>query len=279
MPSDTPPSLARLVGSIRSGRIPAPIFNATAMEVGRRVMITPIRFEEPISGGRAGPRRAPTLSEYLLGERSTSYADLPLWTAARLSATFPYVTPAARWEGVATRVPHHDERPDATPDYRAAHHMIDGGYYDNYGVASALDWLRIVFEHRVACVDCAHLPRLRRVAVVQLRAFSPAPPNAVRPSSSFIATLAGPAVGIASIRDGTATSRNEIELGDFVDSWNQRLAGELSIRAFTIEPARREDPGPLSWRLTPSQVGAMKTRWRDEAVQREVQELMEFLGP
>src|SRR5262249_585901 len=50
--------------------------------------------------------------------------DVGVVTAARLSATFPYVTPAARAD-VSEVMPH----------------VVDGGYYDNYGMATLVEWL------------------------------------------------------------------------------------------------------------------------------------------
>ena len=55
------------------------------------------------------------------------FADLRLSTAARLSASFTYVTPAARIE------------PRFAP---YAYHFVDGGYFDNDGTGSVLEFLQ-----------------------------------------------------------------------------------------------------------------------------------------
>ena len=164
------PQLDRSLGTLRSAilnhTIPAPIFGATLMESGRRVMITPIDFPRETTR-----HRGDTLSEFLLdGEE----ADVSLWTAARLSATFAFVSPAARAE---LRPP-----PDgpAIPPRHQAHHAIDGGYYDNFGVTSALDWLEPVLkarENRQRGLD------FDRVLVIQLRAFRRTAPRDVRPQT------------------------------------------------------------------------------------------------
>lgn len=54
-------------------------------------------------------------------------ADLHLSTAARLSASFTYVSPAAR---IARRY------------VRYGYHFVDGGYYDNDGTGSAIEFLQ-----------------------------------------------------------------------------------------------------------------------------------------
>src|ERR1051325_10644881 len=51
--------------------------------------------------------------------------DVPLSTAAHMSARFTYVSPAGRFD------------PDGT-------HVVDGGYFENSGAATALDILRQV---------------------------------------------------------------------------------------------------------------------------------------
>jgi hypothetical protein len=57
--------------------------------------------------------------------------DLPITSAARLSATFPWISPIAR-------------PAVGTVDDRIAYHLADGGYFDNHGVATAVDFLRTV---------------------------------------------------------------------------------------------------------------------------------------
>ena len=55
------------------------------------------------------------------------FVDLPLATASQLSATFPYVSSAAAFPAVANM---------------QSVHYVDGGYYDNDGTASAIEFLR-----------------------------------------------------------------------------------------------------------------------------------------
>lgn len=56
-------------------------------------------------------------------------ADLRLSTAARLSASFTYVSPAARIESRFARY---------------AYHFVDGGYFDNDGTGSVLEFLQTI---------------------------------------------------------------------------------------------------------------------------------------
>jgi hypothetical protein len=62
---------------------------------------------------------------------ANKYADIPLATAAQLSATFPYVSSATTFPST---------------NHKKGVHFVDGGYYDNDGTASAMEFLRAAFD-------------------------------------------------------------------------------------------------------------------------------------
>jgi len=230
--------LRSLNSSIRDGSIPAPIFGTTVMEAGQRVMITPITFAPGV--------RAPTLQEFLFGTASaTPEPDVDLWTAARLSATFTYVSPPAR----------------SWLDARATHkeHLIDGGYYDNYGITSALDVLTPILWARKNGD-----PRLRftRVLIVELSGFTEPDPEFVKPADGLTTTLFGPTLtAFLALREGVATSRNRIDLDHFKTSWNDALSGRVQIETVTFQPAPDRRRGPLSWHLSSTEIESLKNEW------------------
>ncbi|HVG77952.1 MAG TPA: patatin-like phospholipase family protein [Patescibacteria group bacterium] len=268
-------TMASLRSQIAQGRIPAPILSATIMESGRRVMMTPVDFERP---RRA--RRAMTMSEFLFEERRRRAGealvavneypelDLPLWTAARLSATFAFVTPAARADLFD------DASTGTRPTDHRGHHIIDGGYYDNFGVTSALDWLDPVLAARLNGRDLD----FDRVVIIQLRAFRRANPRDVPPKSGAVAALLGPLIGLEAIRDGAAVSRNDIELNRFATSWTARLRQPVNGRpvdvcVFTLQPKRGAE-GPMSWHLTAKDKKQLAASW----VEEEAQQVTDYLA-
>lgn len=268
-------TMASLRPQIAQGRIPAPILSATIMESGRRVMMTPVDFERP---RRA--RRAMTMSEFLFEERRRRAGealvavneypelDLPLWTAARLSATFAFVTPAARADLFD------DASTGTRPTDHRGHHIIDGGYYDNFGVTSALDWLDPVLAARLSGRDLD----FDRVVIIQLRAFRRANPRDVPPKSGAVAALLGPLIGLEAIRDGAAVSRNDIELNRFATSWTARLRQPVNGRpvdvcVFTLQPKRGAE-GPMSWHLTAQDKKQLAASW----VEEEAQQVTDYLA-
>jgi hypothetical protein len=272
---------------IRNGSLPAFIFNATVMESGRRVMITPINFEQ--SDGPFRELRGDTLTEILLRDEMIvndsvvqPETDLDLWTAVRLSAAFPYVTPAAqakiRGDGSASDL----ELKQPWQQY----HFVDGGYYDNFGVSSALDWLEPVLQARIG--DEKDL-EFKKVVIIQLRSSPKIRRTCYEDDNGAVAALVGPVKGLLNIRNGVALSRNEIELKRFIDSWNDRFElnnKDIDISTVVFEPKSDMDPetckafvnkgqaeteikrreDPLSWHLTKKQIRDLEAIWRNEKV-------------
>jgi hypothetical protein len=93
---------------------PALIFNATSIRSGERKVLTPFVFGS--RGDKLVPRRG----------GSTPLDRISLSTAAFISSRFPWVTPSARLmgEGVGEL---------------GGLRLVDGGYYDNSGVATAVE--------------------------------------------------------------------------------------------------------------------------------------------
>jgi hypothetical protein len=104
--------------------VPAFAMNTTAAETGGRFLLANYRITLKTEEGV--PPAESFLTAYGAKESGLSNADIPLSTAARLSATFPYVSSAAR----------SDREGDV-----GTFHYVDGGYYDNDGIASVVEFL------------------------------------------------------------------------------------------------------------------------------------------
>jgi len=133
---------------VKEGWRPAAIFNATIAETGEPLLFatTDLGRKTPksLDPKQAQPNRRSFYDLY-------PNVDVPLVTAVRLAASFPYVAPAARAQF-------------QEPEY----HVIDGGYYDNYGIASLVEWLDEAFEQLKASEPDQDLPP---VLVLQIRSF------------------------------------------------------------------------------------------------------------
>jgi hypothetical protein len=114
-------------------KYPAFTMNTTAYENGERFLSANYVLPESQTDGGPNYRARSFLGTFgvypdpSLG--SPKFADLPLATGAQMSATFPYVSSAAR---VPTAI-------DPSP---ASVHFVDGGYFDNDGTSSVIEFLR-----------------------------------------------------------------------------------------------------------------------------------------
>ena len=102
---------------IASDRRPAVIYNATMVESGKRLLFSSARFEN-----KPDDNADWTTFNQLFDDSS----DVGVVEAVRLSASFPFVTPAAARPG--GEGPQND-------------HVVDGGYFDNYGLMSVRDFV------------------------------------------------------------------------------------------------------------------------------------------
>jgi hypothetical protein len=117
---------------------PALVFNATIVESGERLAISTV------------PKRQTLVGETEFTDRY--HADIAISTAARLSATFPFVSPADRPAVVdkatrSCRMASATEWQSIFPYGGSQHHVVDGGYYENSGLVGAIEWLDEALTH------------------------------------------------------------------------------------------------------------------------------------
>jgi hypothetical protein len=150
-------------------------------------------------------------------------ADFRVGTAARMSATFPYVLPAV---------------PLPTDPRRR---VVDAGYFDNYGVGLAASWL---FNH----LDWVE-QRVSKVAIVQIRdGLSNADRLMTRPTDPQVGVgdlgtewLTGPAAGLYAARVSSNAFRNDNLLHLLHQRIQQRFQGKLPFVTPAFELPAGED--------------------------------------
>jgi hypothetical protein len=239
-----------------SARFPAFTMNTTVTEVGARFLLSNYQVPPPQTPLAYAPAPAESfLSVYgsaavpQLGK--DHHVDLPLATAAQLSATFPYVSSAARFPFV---------------DGMQSVHFVDGGYYDNDGTASAIEFLRAALDGL-----SPGLKKLRIVLVEIRNSPDPDPPKpgngpttpaawqAWRPTSNAGDALwnagnqaTAPLLAFygAGHESVTARNRNSLLLLE------KAYADKLELRHIVIDDQCARTTGhtdPLNWSLTPKQ--------------------------
>jgi hypothetical protein len=145
---------------------PALVLNATEVETGRRIAVAPFSLTD-LKAERAIDDLA-SLQDEMGG------VGLAMSTAVVLSARFPIVSPAARYTS-------------GSPSGRRVQHLVDGGYFDNTGIETALDILRHVKKH----AELAELAQKHDLAGIDFRLLSITAEAPLLPPATVGAGLSG----------------------------------------------------------------------------------------
>lgn len=253
-------TLSEWRSGVGEGWRPATIFNSTVAETG-----------EPVAFSTTGTLQLATSKTIAASARNRDFfdmypgKDLRVVTAVRLAATFPFVTPAAR--------------PDTKElnDY----HMIDGGYYDNYGISSLLAWLEQgLSELKDACEQRTDDPKekqacaktaLPRILVLQIRPF-PADEEATPSKKGWVFQLYAPVKGLLSVRSTAQLLRDREALALFARRWEstdaEAAGAKIQFATFEFGGFKQKERDkainpPLSWAMSPSQIQAVKQDWNE----------------
>jgi hypothetical protein len=239
---NTAPNLSEWVRGVHEGWRPATSFNAVAVESGQRFSFG--TFAPPYQWG--------------IDTVDTTFPgfDVPVSTAARLSATFPYVTPIAR------------SRPG--PGVPSGWHFADGGYYDNTGMGLAMRWLDSALTENVDAYKGT------AVAFVRIRS-SPTERQPETPDRGWQYQVVGPVQTLMAVRVAAQRDRAETELDFLQRLWC--LQG-VEIRKFEFAFEQSEPSPPLSWQLSQAQQHDIEKEWnspegsRSDRNQAELRDLL-----
>lgn len=248
-------TLASWSEGVKAGARPANIFNSTMVEDGDRLLVSNSDVQKPIA-----ERGRQNVGRLLNG------LDLEAITAARLSATFPYVSPAAR--GLVND-PTGKEYPGAR------YHLVDGGYYDNYGMTSVVEWLDNALAEKLGSGQ----DLLSEVLVIQIQSFPAA--SAEKPPSGYIAQALAPVLTLLNIRTSAQASHKEIESYLLKQKWGERVK-TVDFR-FCCLPRRPGDETkcydpPLTWKLTEAEKRNVTTCWQNGSQQEALDKVKAFLN-
>ncbi|MCB1055492.1 MAG: patatin-like phospholipase family protein [Acidobacteria bacterium] len=281
------PWMSQWMNAAETGSMPGVIFNSTTVEDGRQLRLSnldlaPLSPMERRDANAGEQTQIVKTSARLLKNRDGQLLDLPAVSAARLSATFPYVTPVAR-----------ARCDDGTVARLDGYHFADGGYFDNFGVVSALEWL---LELRR---NTSRLDAFDRIVVIQINGF-PEPATAeaettphglageagaaaeAESSKSWWFATAAPFTTLTKVLTSTQVARNLLELGMLAEAF-ETGPRPVKLDSFSFRPPARDpdepDP-PLSWYLSPSDQRRLDTDWESADNREELDRLIEvFRAP
>jgi hypothetical protein len=223
-----PPTMSNWTEDARKGTRPAVIFNVTASETGERMVVASTSLPESKKDDPLWPTTALQFS------KTYPDLDIPVATAARLSASFAWVSPVPR-----------SARKDDDKQ-----HFADGGYFDNSGLLSASDWLlaaRSSIDRKVLLV------------VIDATEGEHSKPGAW----SWQRQLVGPVSTLNSVRSGSQKSRSDFEV-PLVKAYLGSLVPEVDVTPYVFNYPK-DRLAPLSWHLTPQQKLMVGEAWAHDS--------------
>jgi hypothetical protein len=277
-------SIGAWIDQASRGLRPAVIFNATGVETGQPVLFGTTQLSSKFQWFQG-------LNDSQLDQQFLSTfpkTDLAVSTAARMSATFPYVSPEARpakslVDDYSTTRPPPSQTTFQSPfdAWNAQRlHVADGGLFDNTGVVSAVHWI----------YDLSQNPPDHLHPVILIMITSPYQEKSGA-SWSWQHQLIGPIETLLHTRTGSQHVRRNLEaqlLSDLIDktatdSKSNQVAGSDSAAGNPEKLADAKEPDKtlpqvtvlrfcnvtdpkeqtLSWHLTESQKAALSKTWQD----------------
>ena len=229
-------TLAGWQAKVVRGELPDFVFNATAVETGRQFLFTPL----------APAWRSTFFSQAYPGR------DIPVVTAARLSATFPWVSPI-------TRPCIEDCGGEAIPNL----HLADGGYFDNFGVVTVINWVRSLrpdqrkelASHRILLILIRAFPSDDGEEAGDSRNREEAKAN----SKGWLYATVGPILTIVNVRNVSQDDRNVTEISLLKDLLRSEVEDRLEVVPFELSTR-----SPLSWKLTAEQARTIRQGIQDD---------------
>lgn len=212
------------------GRLPSLLFSPMIVEDGRRLLVSNLDVADlvavDVADGLPPSLTAWEFSACFPGQLT----DVQLSAPARMSASFPFISPAGQLP--------------TSPPVR----VVDAAYYDNYGVNLATSWL------------WKHLDQLKdmEVILVQVRGTLESEARgsraiALQPSQGLKFTaVTTPAEGLATANLTVAGYNNDERLA--------RLREHMHERGIPLHVVTFDFPGPstLSWHLSVSEKEALR---------------------
>ncbi|HWI16203.1 MAG TPA: hypothetical protein VNT81_00540 [Vicinamibacterales bacterium] len=188
--------------------------------------------------------------------------DVPVTTAARLSAGFPFVSPASRADQ------------DADADTAGYSHVVDGGYFDNYGINTLLG----VVQHGLSSVRDASPRRLLIIEICDSQVCSGQEANGHinqggLDDKAWTYQLRAPLDAVVAMRTAAQRVNNRGALRLMKDFWYGSSTCVESIQV----PLKSSDTTPMSWHLTGAEKQTIADDWDKGEAARVIADVRAFL--
>lgn len=270
--------LVELKAGERERLWPSLIFSPMIVEDGRRLLLGNLRLKSVVESrapwinvvGRTGPTVGlASISAFHAADLfATSAARLTLGTAARLSAAFPYVSPAVVLP--------------TEPRTR----VVDAGYYDNFGLDLGTSFLREALEHQSAWL-ARHVSRILVIRVEDEPSDltgtaddGEAPASLSADQQGFGARLArvfegltSPMEGMLSARNSVMRLRNDAAFEAVFRAYEQALGREFVL----AQVFQLKGKVALSWYLTRSELRTMEGQLVSDGIEQKLDDVASWV--
>jgi hypothetical protein len=232
-------TFADLAPGEQAGWRPSLVFSPMLVEDGRRLLVSNLDLEKLTTsdGNYVTADRFYSQSSFEFFKLfPASWPKLRVSAPARMSASFPYFSPAA-----------------VLPE-KHRRRVVDAGYYDNYGVTIAANWLeeilnspsdRALFKEHVSGVAVVEIRDGLTDRGVRPDGIGKEQPNSAL--SRGAEELSSPVEGLLSARDSVSLYRNDEKLDWLSTRFNNSAFGSEFFTNVLFQFSGRV---PLSWYLT-----------------------------
>ncbi len=245
--------------------MPIWISNGTDVRNGRRLLTSPVRPLQ-LAPGPGGVIDDPSWPFWAAGDvLALLQADVPFSTAIHNSARFPLLSPSG-----AVTPPHPVTDPAARGFGQPAPQIVDGGYFENSGLSTALElarWLRTRTAHGrpidpvIVLVTADAEPATGDDEVPRCDSGPAWAPDAIE-GGAEIAQIMAPVATLFATRDGHATDTLERARHEFCGPKDAPASNRFFH--FYLHAPPGGDAIPLNWTLSAHTASAIWQGMRDD---------------
>jgi hypothetical protein len=232
----------------RAGRMPSLVLSPMLVETGAVAIFSNLDLTAIRCRGADASDGLNVSSVEIFHVFPQAHTEMPMATAVRLNATFPYISPAISLPTLPER------------------RVVDAGYYDNYGIDLATGFLDEPGIEKWVRENCSG------VAIIEARAFpsETMTPPAGRLKRAF-GFLTSPPEALFSARQSSQMFRNNQQLVATARRYATCTSPEdapVPVRAFTFENVSRVS---MSWYVRSDEIAAL-ARLLDPPTAEEIAE-------
>lgn len=252
----------------KAGWRPSLIFSPMLVEDGRRLLISNLDLDDVArNNGHHGLESSKLLSIesyefFRLFHDPQTRRQFTLGTAARMSASFPFVSPAVSLPTIPRR------------------RVVDAGYFDNFGVGLAVGWLSENREWIKQHASGVALVRIRNNRGEEFNTMQPTWFQNERLSTPFsrgCEELTSPLEGVLQMRNVAATFRNDERLELLSRHFKNSDDSTSNLPYFTTFNFEMSHEVSLSWCLTDEERQEIwKGATEDAGVAKEIGQFLQW---